>query len=150
MGDLIAGHGNAARGGHVQAAQQVQQSGFAGAAGAHEGNELALFHVKIQRLQYLNLLAATRVILTQAARLYQAVWPAASIHTHHRKSLLLLVLYCFTSTVCPSCNFSAPLTTSLSPGARPARISMSLPRSAPRLTARRSSFWSRTRYTICF
>jgi len=49
--------------------QEVEQRRLAGAAGAHEGDEITLVHVKIQSLQHLNLLAAAAVGLVQTANL---------------------------------------------------------------------------------
>src|SRR6266700_208849 len=141
--DLVACHRNVSRRRNIQPAQQVQQRGLAGTARPHEGHELALFHVQVQRLQHVNLLAATRICFAQPSGLDQAGRAAVSVNTHH-----LFPSY-FTSTACPSCNFSAPFTTSMSPGETPAITSTSAPCSAPRLTARRSSFWSRTRNTTC-
>jgi hypothetical protein len=61
MCDFVAVHGDAARGGHVEPAQKIEQGGFAGAAGAHESNKIALVDVEIQSLQNLNLFAAAAV-----------------------------------------------------------------------------------------
>ena len=65
VGDLIARHGNRAGGGNVEAAQEIEQRGFSGAARPHEGDEVALIHVQIQALQHLNLLAAPPVGLVR-------------------------------------------------------------------------------------
>src|SRR5258707_10240883 len=47
VSDLVSGHSDAAVRGDVKAAEKVEQSGFSGAAGAHEGDEVTLVHVKI-------------------------------------------------------------------------------------------------------
>src|SRR5580704_13486478 len=51
VGDFVAGDSDAAAGRHVQAAQKIQERGFAGATGTHEGDELAFVDVEIQALQ---------------------------------------------------------------------------------------------------
>ena len=65
--DLVPGHGDAARAGHVEAAEQVQQRGLAGAARAHEGHEVALVDVEVHALQDVQLLAAAPVRLGEVA-----------------------------------------------------------------------------------
>src|SRR2546430_708277 len=50
VSDLVAIHGDAARRRDVEAAEKIQQSGFSGAAGTHEGHKVALVHVKVQTL----------------------------------------------------------------------------------------------------
>src|ERR1700684_30713 len=83
MSDFIAGHGDAAVGGYVQSAEQIEQGGLARAARAHESDELALVHVKIEPRQYVNLPAAALVLLVEAADFDQAVCAATSVHSYH-------------------------------------------------------------------
>ena len=60
------------REGHVETAEKIQQRGFAGAAGAHEGDELAFVHVEIQALQDVDFFAAAAVGFVETADLNQA------------------------------------------------------------------------------
>ncbi len=83
VGDFVAGDSNAAVRGDVEAAEQVEQSGLAGSAGAHEGDEIALVHVEVQALQHLNFLTAAAIGLVQAAHLDEAVAFSVDIHSNH-------------------------------------------------------------------
>src|SRR5258705_9327496 len=81
--DFVAVHGDASRGGDVEAAEEIEQRGLTGAAGAHEGHEIALVHVEIQALQDLDFLAATAVGFVQTANLDETLGFTASIHSYH-------------------------------------------------------------------
>src|SRR5205823_2373742 len=82
VGNLVAGDGDAAGARQIESAQQVQQSGFARAAGAHEGHEIARVHVEVETLQDVDLLAAALILFVQPAHANQAVVPAA-VNSHH-------------------------------------------------------------------
>ena len=90
VGDLIARHGNGAGGGDVEAAEEIEQGGFSGAARPHESHEVALIHVQIEALQDLNLLATPPVGLVEAADLDQGRGIPVGIDAHHVSLLLLL------------------------------------------------------------
>jgi hypothetical protein len=85
---VVAVDGNAPGGGHVEAAEKIEQSGLPGAAGAHEGNEVALVHVEIQALEDLDLLAAAAVGFVQTAHLDKAGGIATTINSNHASLLL--------------------------------------------------------------
>src|SRR6267142_2478069 len=121
--DFVAVHGDASRGGDVEAAEEIEQRGLTGAARAHEGHEIALVHVKIQALQDLDFLAAAAVSLIQTANFDETRGLTASIHSDH------VPLPVRISTLSPSCKLSGPLTTSESPGNTPASTATSARRS---------------------
>ena len=95
--DLVAGDGNAAFRGHVQAAEEIEQRSLAGAAGAHEGDELALVHVEIQTLQNMNYFAAAAVGLIEPADLNQTACVSCAVHSNHFGGSYFLI-----STASPS------------------------------------------------
>src|SRR5262249_13199828 len=88
MGDLVAGDRDATVSRYIQAAQEIQQRGLAGAAGAHEGHEIAFINVEIKALKDLNFFATATVRLVQAADLDEAIGLAAAIHSNHERALL--------------------------------------------------------------
>ena len=57
VGDFIARDGNAAAGRNIEAAEEIQQRGLAGAAGAHERDEFAGLDIEIEALQDVDLFA---------------------------------------------------------------------------------------------
>src|SRR5882762_7245596 len=81
--DFIAGHGDAAVRGDVEAAKQIEQRGLAGAAGAHEADEVAFVHVQIEALQDLDFFAAATVSFVQSADLNQTVGFSSAIDSDH-------------------------------------------------------------------
>ncbi len=118
LGDFVAVDGDAAARGNVEAAEKIQQRGFAGAAGAHEGHKLAFVDIQIQALQDVNLFAAATVRLVQAAHLDQASCATAAVYFDHYQRLPILdlfldscflILYFFTSTAWPSFKFAGGL-----------------------------------------
>src|SRR5258708_17005120 len=88
MCDFVAVDGDAARGGYVQAAEKIEQRGLAGAAGAHEGDEVTLVGVQIQALENLDFFAAAAVSLVQTANLDEAGRTTISIDSDHAWLLL--------------------------------------------------------------
>src|SRR6266478_351168 len=48
--DFVAVDSDAARGGDIQTTEKIEQSGLSGAAGAHEGDKVALVHIEVQTL----------------------------------------------------------------------------------------------------
>src|SRR5260370_26777246 len=70
--NFVAVDGDAAGRGNIETAKQIEQRGFAGAAGAYERDKVALVHVEIQSLQHLNLLTAAAVGLVQTANADEA------------------------------------------------------------------------------
>src|SRR5574337_366538 len=143
-GDLVAAHGDDAGRGQIQPAQEVQQRGLAGPAGAHEANELARVHVQIQALEHMNLLAAPLILLIESPHPDQAALIPAPVDPDHSGLPQPFIL-----TRWPSRSPSSPLTTTCSPSDRPASTSCSLPRASPRRTARRSTRPSRYTNTTC-
>jgi hypothetical protein len=83
VGDFIAGNSDAAVGGDIEPTEQIEQSRLAGAAGTHEGDEIALVYVKVQPLQDLNFLATTAVGFVQATHLDEAIGSSAAIDSNH-------------------------------------------------------------------
>ena len=81
--DFVAGDRDTAMRGNIEAAEEVEQGGLAGAAGAHEGYEIAFVDVEVEALQYLNFFAAAAVGLVQTANLDEAIRLAASVHSDH-------------------------------------------------------------------
>src|SRR5205807_3721451 len=77
-----------AGGRHIQAPEKVEQGGLAGAAGTHEGDEVALVDIQVKPLEHLDFLAAAAVGLVQAADTDEALRIAASIHSDHASLLL--------------------------------------------------------------
>ncbi len=92
VSDLVAGHSDAAVRGDVEAAEKVEQSGFSGAAGAHEGDEVTLVDVKIEALQDLDFFAAAAVGFVQTADLDQAVGFSSAIDSDHLFRSLVVLL----------------------------------------------------------
>src|SRR5579883_3255256 len=88
MSNLIAGHGDCPRGWDIQTAKQIEQGGLAGPAGPHEGNKVALIHVEVEALEYLDLLLAASVCFVEAPDLDQGAGTAVNIDAGH---LLLLL-----------------------------------------------------------
>src|SRR5207244_9820687 len=86
--DFVAGHGDAAGGRHIQAPEKVEQGGLAGAAGTHEGDEVALVDIQVKPLKHLDFLAAAAIGLVQAADADEALRIAASINSDHASLLL--------------------------------------------------------------
>src|SRR5574337_168439 len=144
--DVLEGgeHGDDAGRGQIQPAQEVQQRGLAGPAGAHEANELARIHVQIQALEHMNLLAAPLILLIESPHPDQAALIPAPVDPDHSGLPQPFIL-----TRWPSRSPSSPLTTTCSPSDRPASTSCSLPRASPRRTARRSTRPSRYTNTTC-
>src|SRR6266446_1080822 len=83
VSDLVAGHSDAAVRGDVKPAEQIEQGGLAGAAGAHEGDEIAFVDVEIEALQDLDFFAAAAVGFVQTADLNQAVGFSRAIDSDH-------------------------------------------------------------------
>src|SRR3984893_16227761 len=134
VGDVVAGYGDAAARWHIQATEQIEQGGFAGAAWPHEGDKFSLADVEIESLQDVNLLATATIRLVQVANLNQAGISATAVDLYHGKGSYFLI---WTSS--PSLSDSGPLTTTIASGWRPLRMSTSVPRVAPTATACRSS-----------
>ena len=80
--DLVPGHGDAARAGDVEAAHEVEQRGLAGAAGAHEGHEVALVHAQVHALQDVQLLGPAPVGLGDVPHDDEVVGPVRSEVNH--------------------------------------------------------------------
>src|SRR6267154_4446961 len=164
--DFVASHGDAAVGGDVQAAKQIEQRSLAGAAGAHEADEVAFVDVEIEALQDLDFFAAAAVSFVQSADLNQAVGFSSAIDSDHlscscywrfirlnpcqpgRSMLRPYTCYFLISTDWPSRRFAGALITTVSPTATPAMTSVLEPRVPPSVTARRSVLSSFTRKTI--
>jgi len=87
--DFVAGHGDAAVRGDVEAAKQIEQRGLAGAAGAHEANEIAFIDVEIKALQDLDFFATAAIGFVQSADLNQTVGFSGAVDSDH--FVLLLV-----------------------------------------------------------
>ncbi len=85
MGDLVAGDGDAAARGDVQAAEKIQQRGLAGTAGTHEGHEFALGHVQIQALEDVDLFAAAAIGFVEVANLDETGLAATAVDFDHRE-----------------------------------------------------------------
>src|SRR5439155_4396893 len=113
----------------VQAADQVQQGGFAGTRRAHEGQEFASPHVEVQTGQHVDCLGPTMKDFFNIIDTNQD----AVIGTHRFDSVMRS----------PSASLSAPSTTTLSPPFKPAVTVTSSPRGAPTFTARFSTRPSR-------
>src|SRR3984885_9994643 len=88
--DLVTGHSDASFGRHVQAAQKIQEGSLAGAARAHEGDELALVHVQIQTLQNVDHFAAAAVGFVEPANLNQTSRASYAVHSNHFDRSLFL------------------------------------------------------------
>src|SRR6266851_6997229 len=80
--------GDAARGGHVETTQEIEQRGLAGAAGPHKRDEVTLVDVEIQALENLDFFAAAAVSLVQTANLDEAGRTTISIDSDHAWLLL--------------------------------------------------------------
>src|SRR5579864_107116 len=93
MRDFVAVHGDATCGRHVQAAEEVEQGGLAGAAGAHERDKVTLVYIQLKPLEHLNFFSTAAVGFVQAADADEALRIAASINTYH--ALLLLAEFDF-------------------------------------------------------
>ena len=72
MSDLIAGDGDAAARGNVEAAEKIQQGGFAGAAGTHERDEFARGHIEIESLKDVDLFTAAAIGFVEVTNLDEA------------------------------------------------------------------------------
>src|SRR5260370_5235373 len=88
VSNLVAGNGNAAVRGDVEAAEQIEQGGLAGAAGAHEGDEIAFVDVEIEALQDLDFFAAAAIGFVQTADLDETIGFSRAIDSNHCFSLL--------------------------------------------------------------
>jgi hypothetical protein len=69
VSNFITGNGDSAGSGDVKAAEEIKHRGFAGTAGAHESNEVALVDIQIKALEDLNLLATALVGFVETADL---------------------------------------------------------------------------------
>src|SRR5262245_14374644 len=124
---LVTRDGDTAGRGHVEAAEQIEQGGLAGAARAHECHEVAGVDVEVQSLQHVDLLATAPIDLAEPARSDQALAVSATVDTNHQSSLRLdarrpardpagrgsraTVGYFFTRTDWPSRSCLAPVVT---------------------------------------
>jgi hypothetical protein len=86
VGDFVARDGDRAARGDVEAAEKIEQRCLAGAAGAHERDEIALIDVEVQALQHVDILAAALVLLIEAANFDQRIGVAFAIDTNHLRS----------------------------------------------------------------
>src|SRR5258708_39251222 len=109
--DFVASHRDAATGGNIQAAKQIQRCGFAGAAGAHEGDEFALLHVEVQALKHMDLFATAAIRLVEIADLNKPGVTATSVNFHHGERSYRLICPDW-----PSRSDSGPFTTTTASG----------------------------------
>src|SRR5262249_16742261 len=139
--DLVAGYSDAAAGGHVETAKQIEKRCLARAARAHEGDEIAFIDIQIQPSEDVNFFTTAAVSLIEIPGLDQAVGFSCFIHSDHVSQLLVcdvlptsrlacttpavptfyrLAFYLLTATAWPSWRSAGPCTTTVSPAARPA------------------------------
>ena len=88
MRDFVAGDGDAARGGNVEATKKIEQGSLAGTARTHEGDKVALIHIEIKPLEHLDFFAAAAVGLVQTADANQTLRTTVPINTDHASLLL--------------------------------------------------------------
>src|SRR5690606_38108955 len=122
--DTLAVDADAAGGGRIQAADQVQQGGLARARRAHQGEEIATLDVEVDAVQHLDLLLATDVMLGELPDLDQGLGhrgPRVSRWIRKGED------HSITVTASPSASSAGGDSTTRSPAAR------------PRLTRRRPS-----------
>src|SRR5215469_3937636 len=133
MGNLIAGNGDFAACGHIEATEQVEECRLSGTARSHESHKFPLIDIKIKTLQDVNLFPSAMISLIEISNLNEARLSGGIYFNHHDCSYFLIW------TDWPSRRESGPFITTAASGCRPATMSTSEPRFAPRVTARRSS-----------
>src|SRR5690606_5029730 len=128
--DALAVDGDLAAAGRVQAADQVQQGGLAGARRAHQRDEVALFDLQVQAVQHVDPFRAALVGLGEVADADQCHVPCP-----------LVVGYCpATVTAAPSASVAGGSSTTASPADSPdSTCRPPLPTARPVSTARRST-----------
>jgi hypothetical protein len=87
--DFIARHADGAARRNIEAAQQVEQRGFARAARPHEGHEIAAVDVQVESLQDVDVLIAAAVGFIQPAHLNQTARCSTAVHVYHTQRSLI-------------------------------------------------------------
>src|SRR5271168_805706 len=88
MSNFVPRDGDAAARGNIQATEKIQQRGFAGAAGTHEGHELAGSNVEVQALEDVDNLATAAVGFVEIANLDEPGLTATTVDFDHWMGLL--------------------------------------------------------------